>query len=138
MARRRLSAKATITWPSCWVEALDSQSLVATVFPDVPQAYRLFTESQFALLDKKLDALPIAASPWIRFIRGKRVDLRISENRRVRFTSSMLERLGASHDLQLLGLGTCVEVWTEEKYLIWEERMISESMPDFLHEIIWT
>ncbi|MBS7298182.1 MAG: division/cell wall cluster transcriptional repressor MraZ [Eubacteriales bacterium] len=80
----------------------------------------LYTEDEWTILKEQVRDLPTttnkAAKRFVQIVFGQSVEGEVDKQGRIALTSELLEAVGMTRDIILVGIGSKMEIWDVKKY----------------------
>ncbi len=115
---RQLDERGRFVLPSKVREKLDGKVYITRSLVD--ECLLLYTEEEWEVLKEQVKDLPTttnrAAKRFVQIVFGKAVEAEIDKQGRVALTTELLDDVGMTKDVVLVGLGSKIELWDADKY----------------------
>lgn len=80
----------------------------------------LYTEDEWTILKEQVRDLPVttnkAAKRFVQIVFGQSVEGEVDKQGRIALTQELIDAVGMSRDITLVGIGSKMEIWDTEKY----------------------
>ncbi len=115
---RQLDERGRFVLPSKVREKLEGRVYITRSLVD--ECLLLYTEEEWAVLKEQVKELPTttnrAAKRFVQIVFGKAVEAEVDKQGRVVLSAELMQDVGMTRDIVLVGLGSKIELWDAEKY----------------------
>ncbi len=128
-----LDAKNRIFIPAKYREELGETFVITK---SVDKCLTVYTMAEWEKLKEKLDALPGTKSRQIkRFIYANASDVQSDSQGRVLISSALREYAGIEKNAVIIGVGSYLEIWSEEEWNREKDAEVSEDIAHLMEEL---
>ena len=128
-----LDAKNRIFIPAKYREELGETFVIAK---SVDKCLTVYTMAEWEKLKAKLDSLPGTKSRQIkRFIYANASDVQSDSQGRVLISSALREYAGIEKNAVIIGVGSYLEIWSEEEWNREKDAEVSEDIAHLMEEL---
>ncbi|MBQ7793845.1 MAG: division/cell wall cluster transcriptional repressor MraZ, partial [Clostridia bacterium] len=115
---RQLDERGRFVLPSKVREKLEGRVYITRSLVD--ECLLLYTEEEWGVLKEQVKELPTttnrAAKRFVQIVFGKAVEAEVDKQGRVVLTSELMQDVGMTRDIVLVGVGSKMEIWDADKY----------------------
>lgn len=128
-----LDSKNRIFIPAKYREELGETFVITK---SVDKCLTVYTMAEWEKLKEKLDALPGTKSRQIkRFIYANASDVQSDSQGRVLISSALREYAGIEKNAVIIGVGSYLEIWSEEEWNREKDAEVSEDIAHLMEEL---
>ncbi len=115
---RQLDERGRFVLPSKVREKIDGTLHITRSLVD--DCLLLYTEDEWEILEEQVRDLPTttnrAAKRFVQIVFGQAVEAEVDKQGRIVLTAELLEAVGMTRDITLVGIGSKMEIWDTVKY----------------------
>ena len=115
--------------------AAGDNELTITLHPD--DALMIFPRPTWLKFRERLVALPFDSSPWKRMFLGNAMDVEIDASSRVLIAPELRDAAGLVRDVKLIGVGSHLELWDNQRHIEQSARTKAGAMPDSIKAFVF-
>jgi MraZ protein len=130
--RHSIDAKGRISFPAKLREALGDVFVVTKGFDSCLSIYGI---EQWRSLEDKVNALPMKARPFQRFLFAGAAQLSPDKQGRVLIPAQLREYAGLGEDVTIVGVSSRAEIWDTEKWQQANKQLTFEAVEDLMDEL---